>query len=113
MIFICGSYHCDWLGTEISSKGITCLVETTDMTADDVYEAILEADAVVMHYVPDAGVGTELGLALAFGKMVYMVGAEDEPNVFVTMDGVSHFSSPADLAIAVAQDFKDELGTES
>lgn len=118
MIYLSGGGSADEIQTLLKAQGLDTEITCDDMDAMEIYQGILEADAVVMHYIPDAQVGTELGLALAFGKPIYMLGVlikEDfcadtllnEPNVFVgdDMEGIQHFTDIEGLVEAVVEAF--------
>lgn len=64
-----GSYT-DLLAT-ITGAGIDVSIPDADMSDEDLYNAVLEADSVVIEHDDSVSDGFIVGLAMAFGKLVY------------------------------------------
>lgn len=73
------------LGQELARHGLDVTVTGGETTAEEIYDLIFGADTLVVFYAPDA-VATQVGIALALGKLVYVIG--DGENDFLDMDGI-------------------------
>lgn len=100
----------------VARAGHDVAVLDASMTPEEIYQEVLVADAIlIQHSRPDIDLGVVLGLALAFGKDIYVVYA-GPPSAFLRMDGVRvHIdieSALADLLEAFAEAVEEEQGDE-
>lgn len=100
----------------IARAGHDVAVLDPSMTPEEVYQEVLTADAVLLQYEPDVDIGVVLGLALAFGKDLYVVSMGEVPSPFLGMEGVRTHSivedAFADLLEAFAEAAVEEQDDE-
>lgn len=95
----------DWTNEDASSYAGDALNQYLGECADLSYYGVMAADAVlVLDHPRGRGTLVELGLALAWGKAVFLVeNPENVPCVFFHLDGVSRYGG-IDQALAAVED---------
>ena len=101
------------MASVIEMEGHVAAVKTLDFSNEEIYSHILDSDAVVILYGADgeqiSDLGTELGIALAMGKVVYAYAPKHAvTNRFLSMGGVRKFLSMDDTLEAVLEDLKED-----
>jgi hypothetical protein len=87
---------------------------TVGMGIQDIYDSVLESDAVLMffegHHSTVIELATELGFALALGKPVYAIKSSHYSldSRFLKMPGVRIFQKTDEAMDAIVEDFADE-----
>jgi len=83
----------------------------SNTTPQEAYNSLLAADMVLMLYGGSSDLPTELGIAIALGKAIYVAKETSgcDPNPFLDVDGVRRFDSVVEALEAL---LADERGDE-
>jgi len=117
MIFVVGCSSAERLAVKLIEGGLSVVAYwDVDMPPEEVYETVLEADVIVLAYdsVEEHMVPATLGLALAMGKLVYVLDGLDvfdkirEICPLLALDGVAIFQRDYELVKAVVADHKED-----
>ena len=89
-VFCYGNFSDDHAYQPLLRAGHDTVHLNGNWTAQEAYDTILEADAVLLQYAEVAEIGALLGIAIAFGKPVYVVDSSGKTvtNAFLEMEGV-------------------------
>lgn len=111
IVYVTGPHSEDLeaIGATLSMEGVDAHLITPEMTCQEIYDAILGSDAVLLVHAGTkeelVEISTELGIAIALGKAVYAVRSiYGMPSRFLGMEGVRIFKGADQALEAVLAD---------